>query len=51
MRENNNQPLPNPRRVAAGWRNRQKRDSLSEAGREHVRQAARRSQPWRYSTG
>jgi hypothetical protein len=42
---------PNPRRVAAGRRNRAKRKGLTPAGRERLRQAALRSRPWRFSTG
>lgn len=42
---------PNPRRVAAGRLNAAKRKGLTEAGRERLRQAALRNQPWRHSTG
>jgi hypothetical protein len=42
---------PNPRRVAAGRLNRQKRGPLTPAGRERLRQTALRFRPWRFSTG
>ena len=42
---------PNPRRVAAGRRNRAKRGPLSAAGRERLREAALRNKPWKHSTG
>lgn len=42
---------PNPRRVAAGRRNREKRLGLSEAGREALRETALLHQPWRFATG
>jgi len=41
----------NPRRVAAGKANRQKRGPLTEAGRERLRAAAFEHKPWRYATG
>jgi hypothetical protein len=41
----------NPRRVAAGKANVQKRHGLSPEGRERVRAAALAHQPWRSSTG
>src|SRR4051794_28809982 len=41
----------NPRRVAAGRLNRQKRKGLSPEGRERVRAATLANQPWRFSTG
>ena len=41
----------NPRRVAAGRLNRQKRGPLSEESRAKLSEAAHHSQPWRYSTG
>ena len=41
----------NPKRVAAGERNRLKRGVLTPAGRELLRLAALRNQPWQYSTG
>src|SRR5579871_3935548 len=43
--------VPNPRRVAAGKRNRAKRKGLTAKGRERLRQAALQNQPWRFSTG
>ena len=43
--------VPNPKRVAAGRRNREKRKGLTPEGRERLRQAAYAHQPWRYSTG
>ena len=43
--------LPNPKRVAAGRRNRLKRRGLTEAGRQRLRDAALRNRPWQYSTG
>jgi hypothetical protein len=42
---------PNPRRVAAGQRNRARRKGLTPAGRERLRQAALKHRPWRFSTG
>jgi len=42
---------PNPRRVAAGKRNREKWKGLTETGREKLRAAALKYQPWRHSTG
>jgi hypothetical protein len=42
---------PNPKRVAAGKRNRQKSKGLTPAGRAKLREAALRNQPWRFSTG
>lgn len=42
---------PNPKRVAAGRRNRALRQGLTDAGREKLRQAACLHQPWRFSTG
>ncbi len=42
---------PNPRRVAAGKLNRAKRQGLTPEGRERLRQAALKNQPWRLSTG
>ena len=44
-------PLPNPRRVAAGRRNRQLRGPLTPEGRERLRQSAIEHKPWRFSTG
>ena len=43
--------VPNPRRVAAGRLNRQKRRGFTQEGLEAIRQAAARNQPWRFSTG
>jgi len=42
---------PNPRRVAAGRRNRQKRGPLTPQGRERLRQAALENKPWLRATG
>src|SRR5947209_19292787 len=44
-------PSPNPRRVAAGWRNRAQRRGLTDAGRERLREAARINKPWSHATG
>ncbi len=44
-------PSPNPRRVAAGKVNRQKRRGLTFEGRERLRQAARANRPWEHTTG
>src|SRR4051794_29782337 len=44
-------PTPNPRRVLAGKRNRQKRGPLTPEGRERLRQAALERRPWLSSTG
>jgi hypothetical protein len=41
----------NPRRVAAGKRNRALRKGLTEEGRRQLQEAARRNQPWQHSTG
>jgi hypothetical protein len=41
----------NPRRVAAGKRNRALRKGLTEEGRRRLQEAARRNQPWQHSTG
>ena len=40
-----------PARVAAGERNRQLRGPLRPEGRERLRQAALRNEPWQFSTG
>jgi hypothetical protein len=40
-----------PKRVAAGRLNVQKRQGLSPVGRERVRAAALAHRPWRFSTG
>jgi hypothetical protein len=42
---------PNPRRVAAGQRNRALRKGLTEEGRRRLQEAAHRNQPWKRSTG
>ena len=42
---------PNPRRVAAGRRNRKKRGPLTPAGREKLRLAALKNRPWLHATG
>lgn len=42
---------PNPKRVAAGRRNRKMRGPLTPEGRERLRQAALRNKPWLHSTG
>ena len=42
---------PNPRRVQAGTINRQKRQYVTEEGRERLRQNAIQHQPWTASTG
>ena len=44
-------PSPNPRRVAAGRLNRQKRQGLTPEGRERLRQAALAGRPWLHSSG
>jgi hypothetical protein len=44
-------PFPNPRRVAAGRLNREKRGPLTPEGRERLRQAALAGRPWRFATG
>src|SRR5262245_18631248 len=41
----------NPRRVAAGKANRQLRGGLSAGGRQRLREAIQRTQPWLSSTG
>jgi hypothetical protein len=43
--------VPNPRRVAAGRANRLLRGPLTEAGRQRLREAARRVRPWENATG
>ena len=45
------QPPPNPRRVAAGRRNRAKSQGVTPEGRERLREAALRNRPWLHSTG
>ena len=42
---------PNPKRVAAGRRNRAKRKGLTLEGRERLRQSALKHRPWQHSTG
>src|SRR5687768_191944 len=42
---------PSPARVRAGRANRLKRGPLSEEGRERLKSAIRRHQPWNASTG
>lgn len=42
---------PNPKRVAAGRRNRKLRGPLTAEGREKLREAAVRNRPWERSTG
>lgn len=42
---------PNPRRVAAGKRNRAKWNGFSAAGMRRLRKAAKVNMPWRFSTG
>src|SRR5450631_2840819 len=42
---------PNPRRVAAGKRNRAKRKGLTPAGRQRLQEAALLHQPWLHSAG
>ena len=44
-------PSPNPRRVAAGKLNRQRRRGLTPEGRELLRRAALAGRPWLHSTG
>ena len=43
--------VPNPRRVAAGKANRQKRGPLTEEGRQRLRISALRNKPWLSTTG
>jgi len=40
-----------PRRVAAGRRNRKLRRGLSPGGRQRLREAALANRPWRFATG
>ena len=42
---------PNPKRVAAGRRNRLKRKGLTPEGRQRLREAALKNKPWLHSTG
>ena len=44
-------PSPNPRRVAAGKRNRLRRNALCDEACERLRLAALANRPWQYSTG
>jgi hypothetical protein len=44
-------PNPNPRRVAAGRRNRAKRKGLTPEGRVRLRESAHVNQPWQFATG
>jgi hypothetical protein len=44
-------PSPNPRRVAAGKRNRKLRRGLTPEGRAKLRQSALAHRPWRFATG
>jgi hypothetical protein len=48
---NDGPTAPNPRRVAAGERNRTKRRGLTAEGREKLRQSALAARPWQYATG
>jgi hypothetical protein len=43
--------VKNPRRVAAGKRNRALWRGLTEAGRRRLRESALAHQPWRFATG
>ena len=43
--------VPNPKRVAAGRRNRCLRRGLTPEGRERLRQTALANRPWERSTG
>src|SRR5947209_11587459 len=46
------EPRPkNPKRVAAGRRNRALRQGLTEAGRQRLRESALRHRPWEHATG
>ena len=42
---------PNPKRVAAGKRNRALWKGLSEEGRRRLRESALRHKPWQFATG
>jgi hypothetical protein len=48
---NDGTKAPNPRRVAAGKRNRAKRQGLTAEGRAKLRQSALAVRPWQYATG
>ncbi len=43
--------VPNPKRVAAGRRNRRKWKGLTPEGRQRLREAAHRNRPWEHTTG
>jgi hypothetical protein len=43
--------VKNPKRVAAGKRNRALWRGLTEAGRRRLRESALRHRPWRFATG
>src|SRR3982750_3090221 len=43
--------VKNPNRVRAGQLNREKRGQITPSGRQRLREAALRAQPWRSSTG
>jgi hypothetical protein len=43
--------IPNPRKLAACRLNLAKRKGLTPEGRERLREAALKNQPWRFSTG
>ena len=46
------EPRPkNPKRVAAGRRNRALRQGLTEAGRQRLRESALLHKPWEHATG
>lgn len=49
--DHHRKPKPNPRRVAAGRRNRVLRGNLTAAGRERLRQSTLMHKPWEHSTG
>src|SRR5262249_37865589 len=49
--ENDGPKAPNPRRVAAGKRNRAKRQGLTPQGRTKLRQSALAARPWQNATG
>jgi hypothetical protein len=43
--------IPNPKRIAAGKLNRLQRGTITEEGRERLRQNALKNKPWLHSTG
>lgn len=43
--------VPNPKRQTAGRLNRQKREGLTDAGRQRLRDSAATNRPWQHSTG